>query len=461
LVLCFSGLWSKILAHLIFLGGILWGLFFLPCVWAFGWFYIVAMIRLCFFSAVAVAVAAAVSFSYGGEDWPRFLGPEGNNHSGAKGLPLEWSEKKNVKWKTLLPGEGWSSPVVGNGRIYCTTALDDGRSLRALCVEFATGKVLWDVEVFANPEPPVKHKRNSHASPTPLLEGERLFVTFGPSGTACLSVKDGAKIWENRELKWDVQNGPGGSVAGAGELLLVPCDGIDVQFEAALSKKDGKVVWKSERSGKAQLAQKPTDMHKAYGTPVVLNVEGKPVSVTTGAQRLYGLDPATGRELWHVNYPGFSNVPVPQTDGRNLYVATGFQKAELWAVKLGGAAGDVTGSHVLWKQIKGAPTEATPLVVGDRVYTLTSGGIGSCINSATGEVVWQNRVGGDFAATPLHAEGRIYAFDAWGRTDVFAVGDVYKQLASNKLSEGCMASPAVVGKALVVRTKAALYRIEE
>ena len=414
------------------------------------------MIRHCLFFAVA-----ALTFAQAADEWPRFLGPDGNNNSPVKGLPVEWSESKNVKWKTALPGEGWSSPVVGGGRIFCTTALEDGRSLRAVSVDLASGKIVWDVEVFANPEPLVKHKRNSHASPTPLLEGDRLYVTFGTNGTACLSTKDGAKVWQNRELKWDAQNGAGGSVSSVGELLLFPCDGIDAQFEAALSKKDGKLVWKSERSGKAQLAQKPTDMHKAYGTSVVLKVEGKTQSVSNGAQRLYSLDPATGKELWFVNYPGFSNVPVPQTDGKNLYITTGFGKAELWAIKLGGASGDATESHVLWKQIKGGPTESTPLIVGERVYTLTSGGIGSCINATNGEVVWQNRVGGDFASTPLHADGRIYAFDAWGRTDVFATGDTYKQLASNRLTDGCMASPAVVGKALIVRTKTALYRIEE
>ena len=420
------------------------------------------MIRHCILFAAVAAVA------HSADEWPRFLGPEGNNHTPAKGLPLEWSEKKNIKWKTPLPGEGWSSPVVGGGRIYCTTALDDGRSLRALSVELATGKILWDVEVFTNAESPVKHKRNSHASPTPWLEGERLYVTFGPSGTACLSIKDGAKLWANRELKWDTQNGPGASVSGTADLLLFACDGIDVQFGAALSKADGKLVWKTERSGKAQLAQKPTDMHKAYGTPFVLPVDGQLQSVTTGAQRLYSLDPATGKELWFVNYPGFSNVPMPQTDGKTLYISTGFNKAELWAIKLGGATGDATGSHVLWKQIKGAPTESTPLIVGDRVYTL-NGGMGTCLNATTGEVIWQSRFGGDsptrvvsdFASTPLLAEGRIYCFDAWGRTYVFAPGDTYQQLASNRLTDGCMASPAVVGKALIVRTKTALYRIEE
>ena len=143
-----------------------------------------------------------------------------------------------------------------------------------------------------------------------------------------------------------MQNGPGASVSGTADLLLFACDVIETQFGAALSKKDGSLVWKTERSGKAQLANKPTDMHKAYGTPVPMIVDGKPQSITTGAQRLYALDPATGGELWFVNYPGFSNVPIPQTDGKSLYITTGFNKAELWAIKLGGASGDATASHI-------------------------------------------------------------------------------------------------------------------
>jgi outer membrane protein assembly factor BamB len=419
-------------------------------------------------------VVSALSTAASAEIWPRFLGPNGNNISDAKGLPLEWKDRKglpsewggkkatNIQWKVALPGEGWSSPVVGSDLAYCTTALDGGKSLHALCVSLADGKIVWDVEVFKNEEVPPKHNRNSYASPTPLLEGDRLFVTFGTMGTACLSTKDGAKIWENRELKWDQQNGAGGSVAGYGDLLLIPCDGADVQFEAALSKKDGKVVWKSERSHKEALKQRPADMHKAYGTPVVAMVAGKPVSFTTTAQRLFALDPLTGKELWYINYaPGFSNVPVPVSDGKNLYISTGFQKPEIWAIKLEPATGDATETHVLWKQKKGAPYESTPVVFGDRLYMVNSGGIASCLNTADGSIVWTQRIGPDFAATPLVADGKIYFCDTWNQSYVIEPGDTFKLLATNKLESGCMASPVPVGKALIIRTKTHLYRIEQ
>ncbi len=412
------------------------------------------------FSAVFLALARS---SPAADEWPRFLGPGGNNVSAAAGLPLEWEEKKQqgIKWKTVLPGEGWSSPVVGGGRIYCTTALDEGKSLHALCVDFASGKIVWDAEVFKNEAVPPKHQRNSYASPTPLLEGGRLYVTFGTMGTACLSTKDGSKLWENRELKWDHQNGPGGSVAGLGDLLQIPCDGADVQFEAALSKKDGRIAWKSERSAKPDLAQKPKDMHKAYGTPVFLPVDGRTVSFTLAAQRLYALDPATGKELWFVRTPGFSNVPLPVTDGQRLFITTGFPKVETWAIKLAPASGDATETHVQWKQIKGAPTESTPVVVGNRLFMVNNAGVATCLNSADGSVVWQERLGPDFAASPLAAGGRVYFFDTWNRAYVIEAADTFKLLATNRLESGCMASPAVVGNALIVRTKTHLYRIEK
>jgi outer membrane protein assembly factor BamB len=395
--------------------------------------------------------------------WPRFLGPNGNNLSEASGLPLEWQEKKGkgLKWKIALPGQGWSTPVVGGGRIYCTTALENGKSLHALCLSLTDGSTIWDAEVLKVEEPPPKHDRNSYASPTPLLEGDRLYVTFGAMGTACVSTEDGSKIWENRELKWDQQNGAGGSVSGYKDLLLIPCDGADVQFEAALSKKDGKIVWKSERSADPILKQRSADMRKAYGTPVVLEVGGEPTSFTMGAQRLYALNPLTGEERWFINYaPGFSNVPTPVTDGKKLYISTGFQKPELWAIKLEPAKGDATETHVVWKQKKGAPLESTPVVYKDRLFMVNSTGIATCLKTEDGSIVWQERIGPDFAATPLVADGRVYFFDTWGKAYVVEASDTFKLIATNKLEAGCMASPVPVGKALLVRTKTHLYRIE-
>lgn len=396
------------------------------------------------------------------DSWTQFRGPTQNGYSDAKGLPLQWSEQKNVKWKTEIPGEGWSSPIVANGQVWVTTALEDGHSLHALCIDFATGKVIHDVEVFKNDNPPAKHKRNSYASPTGVIDGDQVFVHFGPMGTACLDARSGSIRWENRDLKYDSQNGPGGSLTLWKDKLLIPCDGTDAQYEVALDKLTGKVAWKTGRSADPELAKLPTDMRKAYGTPVLLNIDGRPQSLTTASNRLYAHDPASGKELWHLDYPrGFSNVPLPVSDGKTLVVSTGFMKPVLLGYKLDKAQGDITTSHLLWKQPAGAPDQCSPIIIKDRIYVTTSGGILSCLKLDSGEIVWKERIGTDFASSPVYVDGRIYFSAAAGPVTVIAPGDTYQKLAENTLDAGCMASPAIVGKAFILRTKTHLYRIEE
>ena len=182
-------------------------------------------------------------------DWPQFRGPDGQGHSSATGLPLQWSETTNIRWKVPIPGRGWSSPVLGGGQIWLTTALDDGHSLRALCLEQQTGKLIHNIEVFQIPKPPVINGKNSYASPTPVLEPGRLYVHFGTFGTACIDTSTGKILWTNQELRLDHKEGPGSSPAVCGDLLILNCDGIDVQYVAALDKHSGRVAWKTPRSG--------------------------------------------------------------------------------------------------------------------------------------------------------------------------------------------------------------------
>lgn len=392
--------------------------------------------------------------------WAEFRGPK-QGHADVKSLPLKWSETENVKWKTALPGQGWSSPVVGGGQVWMTTALDGGKSLRALCCDLDSGKLLMDVEVFRNEVVPAIHKRNSFASPSPILDGDRVYVDFGEMGIACLSTKDGKKLWENRELVVDHQNGPGGSAVLFQDRLLIACDGTDKQYGVALDKMTGKILWKTIRSGIGKLHGQSQDKYKAYGTPIVFTLDGRPQSLTCAADRLYSYDPATGQEIWCLDYTGFSNVPTPVFDGKQLYVSTGFNKPEMIAIKASGLQGNVTATHIVWRQKTGAPDQSTPVVVGERLYMVSSGGIASCLNTATGDIVWKERVGPDYAASPLHALGRIYFFDTYGKAKVVAHSDTFTVLEKNELGDGCFATPAVVGKALLIRTKSALYRIEE
>lgn len=419
--------------------------------------------RTPFVSLVALlTVAGTVLPANGANAWPRFLGAKQNSTAeDADKLPVTWEAAKNIAWRTEIPGEGWSSPVVADGRVWMTTATEDGLSLRAVAVDFESGKLIHDIEVFRLEAAPVKHRRNSHASPTGLLSGGRFYVHYGTNGTAALDASTGQILWRQQSLKVDHQNGAGGSLTEYGDFLLVPCDGMDVQHEVALRKSDGGIAWDVERSAKPFLETLAPDRRKAYGTPFLMNSGGVPVSITTAATRLYALDPATGKERWFLNYGlGFSNVPLPATDGKTLVISTGFMKPEVWAIKLEGAQGDISESAVLWKQKTAAPDQTTPVIYKNMVFTVSSGGIASCLDLASGDILWRERIGSDYAATPLVANGLVYFFDCTGTTTVVKAQSAFEVVAKNVLEEGFMASPAVVGNVLVLRTKKALYRVQ-
>ena len=192
------------------------------------------------------------------EDWPQFRGPLGDGHSKEVNLPLTWSESENVRWKVELPGSGWSSPAVVGKQIWLTTATDGNRSLRLLSVDASNGQLMTNVEVFRLSAAVAGHSKNSGASPSPIVEGDRIYVHFGSYGTACLR-RDGTVLWRNQELKYFQVHGPGGSAVLYGDLLILNCDGNDTQFVAALDKNTGKVAWRRPR---------PSAM--AYSTPLII-----------------------------------------------------------------------------------------------------------------------------------------------------------------------------------------------
>jgi outer membrane protein assembly factor BamB len=410
---------------------------------------------------VPLALALACTGAAPGADaWPQFRGPGEQGWSDATGMPLHWSEHEHVLWRTALPGEGWSSPVVGADAVWLTTALDGGHSLHAIKVDLATGRILIDTEVFTNEMVPVKHDRNSHASPTPVLDNDRVYVHFGAMGTACLASSDGHKIWENRQLKVNFEVGAGGSPILYHDRLLITCDGTDDQFEVALDAKTGKQLWRVERSAVERLKKVSPSSRKCFGTPLILHLDGRDESLSAAAERLYAYDPLSGNELWHVDYTGYSNAALPVADGKMLILPTGYDHSQIWGVTLGSLSGDVTATHVAWKVRLPGVSQASPLLIGGRAYILTDSGIMHCLDEGNGTVLWKERLGTDFAASPIFVDGRIYCFDTKGTATILAPGDAVSVLATNKLEDGCMASPAVVGKSLIVRTKSGLYRIE-
>lgn len=412
-------------------------------------------------------------------EWPEFRGPLGNGIANVQGLPQNWSETQNIVWKTPLNGKGHSSPVIAGNQIWLTTAIDEpiteeekkrrlkdntgdqpllvsGKlTMRAVCIDRRTGSVLHDVELMTESEPQPTHAMNNYAAPTPVLEEGRLYCHFGTHGTACVDTNSAKVLWTNREHKIKHENGAGSSPVVVGDLVIFHCDGSDVQYITALNKHDGQTAWKTPRSGK--LNPNP-QLKKAYGTPVVLQIDGKPQLVSPGADWLYVYDPQTGKELSKMSYGmlGFSIVPRPVVGHGMVYMCTSFMQSQLLAVKYTGT-GEPT---IAWKFAKQAPTMPSPLLVGDEIYLISDKGIATCLNAKTGDVHWTERLPGNYCASPLFADGKIYFWSREGETTVVQPGTTFEKLAANKLDGSFMASPAAVGAGLIVRTDKALYRIE-
>jgi outer membrane protein assembly factor BamB len=400
----------------------------------------------------ALSIAGVLlSVPLAAQDWPQFRGPDGQGHASERGVPLEWSATRNVTWKTAVPGRGWSSPIVANGRVWLTTATSgrDG-ALRLLAYDVASGREALNVEVFRIGNASLLNEKNSHASPTPVVDGDRIYLHFGADGTAALAAS-GEILWTTR-LRYESQHGGGGSPVVHGDLLIVSCDGFDDAFVVALDKHTGKQRWKTRR-------RRPWS--QAYSTPLVIRVGDREQVVSVGAHYTAAYEPASGREIWRVSYgDGFSNVPRPVYGDGLVYIATGFQQPALMAVRVDGT-GDVTRSHVAWTLQRAAPLTPSPLLAGNELYIVNDAGIASCVDARTGTVHWMQRLGGSFSASPVLADGRIYFLDEDGVTTVLAPGQTFRILGRNSVEGPTLASMATAARSLFIRTATHLYRIAE
>jgi len=388
-----------------------------------------------------------LSLLFFSQDWPEFRGPTGQGISDERGLPLVWSETKNVRWKVAIPGRGWSSPAIQGDRIWLTTATDEGKSLRAISIDRNTGAILQHVEVFRLKSQGNLNSKNSQASPTPVLEGDRVYLHFGAYGTACIT-QSGEVVWKTRLDYDNGQHGPGGSPVIYDNLLILSCDGQDVQYVVALDKLTGKVRWKKLREG-----------FQAYTTPLVVRLPAGDQVISPGAYRAVSYEPRTGKELWQVRYgDGFSNVPRPVYGNGLVFICTGFQQPSLLAVRLDGR-GDVTKSHIAWTLKRGVSLTPSPLLVGDELYMVSDNGVASCIDAKTGAPHWQVRLGGNHSASPIYADGRIYFLSEEGESVVIAPGKEFKALAKNQLDGPTLASMAVSNGSIFVRSQTHLYRL--
>ena len=416
----------------------------------------------------------------GAESWPQWRGPAANGHAGKAGYPSEWSAKKNIAWKSVLPGRGHSSPVHDGDTIWVTTAIETAASeaekkerlkankglptvtvlsevsLRALRIDPKSGKVLKNVEVLSKKQPQWVHKLNSYASPTPVIEDGKVYFHFGAYGNACIDAKTGKILWKNEDKAlWVMhENGPGSSPLIWDNLMIFHLDGSDKQNIVALYKDSGKIAWITKRSGELR---ENHQLQKSYSTPIVETFNGKPILISCSADWVYGYEPRTGNELWKIKYGhlGFSNVARPVTGHGMIYLSTCFMKAEILAFRYEG----MKTPKLAWRLDRG-PKMPSPILVGKELYVINDGGILTCVDALTGDLHWRERLDSEFSSSPTYAGGLLYFSDQAGVTTVIKPAKTLKLVSKNELDGTAhMASFAPLEKSFIVRTNEALYRL--
>ncbi|MBI3853161.1 MAG: PQQ-like beta-propeller repeat protein [Verrucomicrobia bacterium] len=407
----------------------------------------------------------------GEPNWPQFRGPRGDGSSSAEHVPVTWSETNNIAWKVSLPGRGRSSPVVIGDRIWLTLAVEQGVvrkkiegddmqtaehvSLEAVCLDALNGKILWRMQLFDVDKPAPVHWFNSWATPTPVVEAERLYCDFGTFGTAAVDTRTGKVIWKT-QLPVDHQVGPGSSPVLYQNLLVLVRDGRDAQYLAALDTKTGNQVWRTERP---PINASSGNLKKSFVTPLLVNAAGHTQLISPGAHWVVSYNPATGKEFWRARHGnGFSIGSCPVFADGVTYFSTGCMKPQLCAFRADGE-GDVTTTHAIWKTLRQVPVMSSPLLQNDTLYWTSDDGMANCANTKDGEAYWQERLNQQHLASPLLAEERIYFFGMEGKCTVVKADKKFEKLAENQLEGTVVATPAIVDQAIYLRTDSHLYRI--
>ena len=394
------------------------------------------------------------------EDWPCFRGPGRQGISQEKGVPTQWSATSNVRWKTAVPGEGWSSPIVFKDQVFVTTTLDGGSSLHLICLDRPSGKVVWDKEILRQ-KAGYKQPDNSYATPTPATDGTRVY-TLACDGRILAVSMNGDVQWVNSDFDYYSQHGLAASPVLYDDLIIVPFDwssrppdtkiGWQVPWDKAVilavDKNTGKTRWKGSRGGS----------RIAHVTPQIAQVDGQDQLVSGAGNVIQGHDLQTGARLWTVDSPGEGVVPSVVVGAGLVFTASGFGESRVCAVRLGGH-GDVTKTHSVWESRDDVPKMSSMLYVASHLYLATETGVAKCFQAASGEVLWRQRLGGKFSASPVWADGKVYFLAENGKMTVAEDGPTFKVVAQNELGEKCCASPAISQGNLFIRTEKALYCI--
>ncbi len=404
--------------------------------------------------------------------WTQFLGSDGRGVSEAV-VPTRWSQELNIDWRTELPGRGWSSPVVSNEKVYLTAAIplssgpgdnqEDGElepvkntefELSLLIVDLKTGDLLKRVPIMIQDDerPSRMHGKNSHASPTPIILKDRIYVHFGYQGTACLTLA-GEIVWINRELYFPPTHGNGGSPILVDSKLVFTCDGGKEPKVVALDAATGQVAWEVARDANARKTF-------SFCTPTEINVKGRTLVITPGSDGVAAIDPSTSEVVWSFRYSGYSVVPKPIVVDGLVVISTGFDEARMLAIDPKGS-GDVTESHLAWEVDRNVPKTPSMIAKNGLIYSISDDGIALCIKASDGEIQYRKRIGGNYSASPVLAGGKIYFTSEAGKTTVVREGAEFEVISESDLKERTLATMAIAGESLLIRTDNALYRIND
>jgi len=417
----------------------------------------------CFISTICLFSSGQVSSQE--MNWTHFRGSSLNGIALNENIPLKWDDS-GIKWKTKIHDKGYSSPVVYNNQIWVTTAKPDGKELYAVCTDFKTGKIIYDIKVFTPDQVEGKHSLNTYASPTPCIEKGFVYVHYGSMGTACINTANGSIVWKRSDFKCKHAQGPASSPVIYKNLLILHFEGTDVRYIIALDKSNGKQIWRSDRP--AEPYEPLTEIgRKAYITPLLINVKGRDMLISNGSAVCIAYDPNNGKEIWRVVNGAESTIAMPITEKGILYWyagymvnSDGFKFTELLAVNPEGS-GDITRTNILWKKTDelSRNQSLTPVIKDGLIYTINTRNILMCIDAATGEEVWSTHVRSNYEASPLYVNGNIWFFSVKGEVLAIKAGRKYEVAANNQMDSGIWATPAVLRNSVIIRTQEYLYRI--
>jgi len=418
-------------------------------------------VRTSFFLLILVFCLVSAS---GQDNWTHFRGSNLNGISADSLVPVTWSDSTNIVWKTNIRGRGWSSPVVEGNQVWLTTATTDGKEMSGLCIDFTTGKMLYDILLFRQDSIYRKHPVNTYATPTPCIGEGFVYLNFGSSGTACVSTSDGKIVWKRDDLKVDHMQGTGSSPILYKDFLIVHYEGTDQQFIVAMNKRTGETVWRADRPREYYDPLQPVGK-KAYVTPVVITVDGKDLLISNGSAVCNAYDVLTGQEVWRVVQGEDSTISMPVFEDGIVFFYTSFvtpaegeKYAELMAVDPKGE-GNITGTNILWRLKSPVLQLLTPLVKDGIIYTVDSKNNLLAIDARTGTTFYSLKLRNKYNSSPVYAGGRLYFSSVKGETVVLKAGRNPAVLAENHLHGEIFATPAIVRNSILIRNETTLYRI--